>query len=323
MSYRPFAAQAMHYFNRPHQSVPESPIESASAWHGDELAADPSLWRYQLDAADITELESAAAGVEEFPLEQIDRDAFPLTRLADRLDHWRQTLDSGCGVVVVTGLPVERWSQRRSERVFWGLGRHLGVPGGQNPQEELLGHVTDYGEEANDPLVRRYRTSGNIDFHCDAADVVGLLCLQRAVSGGLSRIVSSVALFNAMLERHPDLVAELFTPQPLDSRGEQRGGAAPWRAIQPAAWDGERLRTFYHSEYFRSAWRHPDVDPSRRTQGFFDAYDELALELCLDMDLAPGDIQFISNHSVAHARTGYTDDPDQPRHLLRLWLSLS
>ena len=41
------------------------------------------------------------------------------------------------------------------------------------------------------------------------------------------------------------------------------------------------------------------------------------------MDLEPGDFQLISNHTIAHARTAYEDDPDpeRRRHLLRLWLS--
>jgi len=42
------------------------------------------------------------------------------------------------------------------------------------------------------------------------------------------------------------------------------------------------------------------------------------------MWLAPGDMQFLSNHTIAHARTAYQDfaDPAARRHLLRLWLSL-
>ena len=42
------------------------------------------------------------------------------------------------------------------------------------------------------------------------------------------------------------------------------------------------------------------------------------------MELAAGDIQWLSNHTVLHARTAYEDDPDpaRRRHLLRLWLSL-
>jgi alpha-ketoglutarate-dependent taurine dioxygenase len=43
----------------------------------------------------------------------------------------------------------------------------------------------------------------------------------------------------------------------------------------------------------------------------------------LDMQLSPGDVQLVSNHTVVHARTSYVDDPSSPRHLLRLWLSLA
>lgn len=41
------------------------------------------------------------------------------------------------------------------------------------------------------------------------------------------------------------------------------------------------------------------------------------------MILAPGDIQFLANTHVLHARTAYTDhSPPLPRrHLLRLWIA--
>ena len=41
------------------------------------------------------------------------------------------------------------------------------------------------------------------------------------------------------------------------------------------------------------------------------------------MQLEPGDMQFLHNHTILHARSAYEDysDPDQRRHLLRLWLS--
>ena len=65
-----------------------------------------------------------------------------------------------------------------------GLLVSLGTPGGQNRDEELLGHVIDTGEEASSPFVRRYRTAGDIAYHCDLADVVGLLCLRTPRAGG-------------------------------------------------------------------------------------------------------------------------------------------
>ena len=42
----------------------------------------------------------------------------------------------------------------------------------------------------------------------------------------------------------------------------------------------------------------------------------------LDMALEPGDLQLCSNHTIAHARRGYVDDPASPRHLVRLWVTL-
>ena len=42
------------------------------------------------------------------------------------------------------------------------------------------------------------------------------------------------------------------------------------------------------------------------------------------MDLEPGDMQFVYNHSLLHDRTAFVDhaEPEDRRHLLRLWVSL-
>jgi hypothetical protein len=51
--------------------------------------------------------------------------------------------------------------------------------------------------------------------------------------------------------------------------------------------------------------------------------DEVCLRLALHMILDVGDIQFLSNNHVLHARTEYKDFPPPAprRHLMRLWLS--
>lgn len=327
--YRSFAEQALHYFLRPHESVPDALLEHPAAWRGPDMAAHPERWLVELERHEIDELASAASSARRAgrALEELDAAAFPLPGLADRFRDWRSRLRDGCGFLCVRGLPVRDWGEELSSLVYWGIGHHLGVPGAQNPQGELLGHVIDYGEEADDPMVRRYRTAGNIEFHCDAADVVGLLCLRKAREGGQSRIASSVTIFNEVLRRRPDLVPRLFQPFKLDRRGEERAGEAPVIDIAPCACAGGMLRTFWHSDYFRSAPRHASVAPLAPDEcALLDLYDELAAspEIHLDMWLEPGDMQFISNHTIVHARTAYTDypEPGAKRHLLRLWLSL-
>jgi hypothetical protein len=46
-------------------------------------------------------------------------------------------------------------------------------------------------------------------------------------------------------------------------------------------------------------------------------------DLQLNMNFIPGDIQFLHNHTILHARSAYEDWPEaeRKRHLLRLWLS--
>ncbi len=326
-AFQSFAAQALHYFRREHAGPSRVPIEGAAAWRGADLARHPELWTFVLAPHEIEELDAARRAVRArgLALAAIHREDFPLPGLAPRLARWTRELREGRGFLLVRGLPVARWGDEDSALVYWGLGQHLGRPGAQNPQGELLGHVVDTHEEARNPHVRRYRTSGDIRFHCDLADVVGLLCLRTARSGGASRITSSVSIYNAILARRPELAERLYEPFLLDSRDEQREGARAWFPVPPCRHAGGRLATFWHSDYFRSAVRHADVPPfSALELELLDLYEEIASSeaLRLDMYFEPGDVQLISNHTVVHARTAYEDAPGSERHLLRLWLSL-
>lgn len=326
--FRSFGEQALHYFDRPHEAVTTSQIVSPAAWVGRDLPPLEEM-AYLLNEEEIAEIDAAlkVAKTSGKASRELLSDDFPVPMLAPRIREWRASVGEGVGFQVIRGVPVERWSQDEAELFFWCLGLHLGRPGGQNPQGDLLGHVTDTNASKTDPMVRLYQTSANIDYHCDAADVVGLLCLKKAKSGGQSRIVSSVTVFNELVTRRPDLVARLFEPFQLDSRNETKGDAPGSIPITPCCFAEGRLKTFYHSDYFRSAVRHDEVPPfTEDEQALLDTYEQIAAEpgIYLDMDLQPGDIQLLSNHTNLHARTDYEDyaDPAERRHLLRLWLSL-
>jgi hypothetical protein len=325
---RSFAAQALHYYRREHEAIAREPLRGPEAWRGSELARRRD-WIEPLGADEIAELEQALAAVRArgIGLEALRREDFALPRLAPRIQGWVRELARGRGFLLVRGFPVARWGDESSALAYWGLGLHLGVPGAQNPAGERLGHVTDTREEATRPFVRRYRTAGDIAYHCDLADVVGLLCLRTARRGGASRIVSSVSVYNELLRRRPDLAPRLYEPFLLDVRDEEGSGRLPWIPVPPCRFAGGRLRTFYHSDYFRSVVRHADAPPlAPRDLELLDLYEEIASspELRLDMELEPGDVQLLSNHVVLHARTAYEDfpEPERRRHLLRLWLSL-
>ena len=327
-SYRSFAEQGAHYFDRPHESLPPGLIEGPAAWRG--AALDPRTWRVALDSEQLAGFEQALAAARATgkPLAALTREDFPLPpALAADVVRWRNELIAGRGFLLLSGLPVERWGEEEASRFYWGFGLALGWPGAQNPQGDLLGHVIDTGDDQANPLVRLYRTRKDIAHHCDAADAVGLLCLAAARRGGLSRLASSVTVFNEVLRRRPDLAPRLFEPFALDLRSEERPGLRGWIPVTPCRYQGGVLRTFYHSDYFRTAARHADAPRlSSDEQALLDLYEEIANEpdIRLDMELTPGDVQLVSNHTVIHARTAYEDEAAScgRRHLLRLWLSL-
>lgn len=328
MAYFSYFEQTLHYFDRPHVAPAMSPVASPAAWTAASLAADPG-WRASLSAAEQDELVHAvrharASGKPDAALVAAD---FPLPSLAKAIARWRDHVEHGRGLQVVSGVPLGRLDQAEAETLFWGIGLHFGRPGAQNVRGDLLGHVADSGARAQDIHVRLYETAERIDYHCDAADVVGLLCLQPARNGGASRIVSSVSVYNELLRRRPDLVPRLYEPFYVDVRNEDPQQQTQHVQVPACRFADGRLRTFFHSDYFRSAQRHADVPRfSAAELELLDLYEEIAAnpELRVDMDLARGDIQWLSNHSVLHARSAYEDDPEpaRRRHLLRLWLSL-
>ena len=325
-AYQPFLQQTLSYFDRPHEWPALAPVASPAAWKRSDL--DGAQWRVRLDDAEVDEISAAVSDwmSRGRPLAEMTPADFPLLRLALRIAAWRDEVANGRGFQVLSGVPIGTWSVDEASAFFWGFGQHLGRPGAQNRRGDLLGHVRDTGADRDDRYVRQYLTTQHIPFHCDAADMVGLLCLHTAKSGGLSRIASSVSVYNELLRRRPDLAPRLFEPFMLDTRDEAEANGLKVLPVPPCRHAGGRLRTFWHSEYFRTAQRHDGIRLTSAENELFDLYDEISAspEFHLDMELQPGDVQLLSNHTVIHARTDYADhpEPDLRRHLLRLWITL-
>lgn len=305
----------------------ELPASGPAAWLGPEMHRRTD-WIRPFDAAEIAEIEAAmrharAAGR---GLRNLRLEDFPLPTLAAATDAWLDELDTGRGFLLLRGLPVERWGDDDAALAYYGLGLHLGTAISQNADGDVLGHVRDAGLEKRDPTVRRYRTREPLGFHSDGADVIGLLCLRTARSGGTSRIVSSLAVLRELERRRPDLVSPLFEPLPFDRNGEERPGDPPYFLLPPCRVAEGRLRTFYIGWYIRDSQRHasaPRLTPAQREA--MDLLEEIAEDPAfhLDMEFRPGDVQLLKNSVILHARTEYEDfsEPERKRHLLRLWLN--
>jgi hypothetical protein len=305
-------------------------IQGASAWTGADMRNREAEWSYRLSSAEIGEIETAVAGVQARGLDigDIRREDFPLPTLGPVLDRLRGEVLDGRGFLLLRGMPVEDRPIAESATAFWGVGAYFGSARSQNAKGHLLGHVYDLGRglSATNPNLRSYATAERQNFHIDRCDVVALLCLRHAKSGGLSTIVSSMAVHNAMAERRPDLLERLYRPFPVDRRGEVPEGKGPFYEAPVFNEHAGLVSVLYSRLHIGSSQRFPEA--RRLTPEDYEALDmlgELAAdpELRLDMDFTPGDVQFLHNHTILHARSAYEDWPEakRKRHLLRLWLS--
>jgi len=246
--------------------------------------------------------------------------------LGAAIEAWMHDLDDGRGFILVRGFAAENYTEEDSAFAYWLIGLHIGRPVPQNKKGELLGQVRDDGANPKDPGIRLYRTRAKLDFHTDGADIIGLLCLKKAKSGGLSRIASSVSVFNEVMRRRPDLVPILFQPFYWDREADAKPGEPPYFSFPICRYDNGRLSTLYIGWYIRNAQRFPEVPRLTAAQSeLLDMIDMIANEpaFYLDMDFEPGDMQFLKNAVILHARTEYEDwpEPEQKRQLLRLWLT--
>jgi hypothetical protein len=304
-------------------------VDGPSAWIGAEMRQREAEWTYRLSPAELDEIDAAvaAARARGLDLADIGSEDFPLPTLGPVLDRLRREVLDGRGFVMVRGMRVEDRPIAESATAYWGVGTYFGRARSQNAKGHLLGHVYDLGQglSAINPHLRSYATAEGQKFHIDRCDVVALLCLKRAKSGGQSTIVSSMAVHNAMAVRRPDLLERLYRPFPTDRRGEVPEGKGPFYEAPVFNPLGGKLSVLYSRLHIGSAQRFPAA--RRLTQEDIEALDmlgELAAdpELRLDMHFTPGDIQILHNHTILHARSAYEDWPEveRKRHLLRLWL---
>ncbi len=301
------------------------PLEVQCAWRSDELG---NGYLRPLTSAEIEELDAALGYAEARCGDVLDItiDDFPLPTIADELADIKRELISGRGVVLLRGLPISRYDKRRASMIYWGVGMHLGRPWPQNAKGHLLGDVTDQGRTLDDPHGRGNEIGAvAFPFHSDGSDLVGLFCLNPGAVGGASRVANAVSIHNHLVATAPELAAALYAPFAYDFRGEEAPGGKPWYTMPVFSRIGNRLFVRYIRPYIEAARRHPDAPrPSDVAQVAMDRVDELCRDPAfhVSMMLQPGDMQFVNNYHVLHARDAYEDRRAEGkiRHLKRLWL---
>jgi len=299
----------------PHRSV----ITSPGAWTNRGIGGKAGL-THRLTAAQLAAFDELLGRTRGLKPQAVSRADFRHPEI-DALTAWLdETIRHVRGVALLSGVSRETHSEEDMERIYWGIGTHLGDAATQSMLGDRLGHVRHVKD---DPVARGYRGNQELTPHTDSHGMVGLMCLQRAETGGLSRIVSSLAIHNEILATRPDLLEPLYDGYYY---------AVSEAAFSPRPVTDDKIPVFCdvggkvscnYVRYFmeRAAELRGETLPAMLTEAL-DYFDLLAKrdDIGVEFMLEPGEMLLWHNFQMLHARESYRDSPTHTRHLLRLWL---
>ena len=296
-------------------------IDHPSAWTpaalGDKRALERALTEAQLDA-----IASLLQRTRHKPPQQVTRADFDHPVVNRLLDELRDVIMNGRGLVIVKGVTPQRFSEEEFERIYWGFGTHLGVGAVQSGNGDRLGYVQN---REDDVVKRGYRSLRELHMHTDSYEIVGLMSVRKAKSGGLSGLVSSLSIHNEILRTHPELLVPLYRGFRIASEEARFSSKAMTDEDMPVFCyvDGKVSCMYEPSHMKNAAELVPGGMPSDLAEAL-DYFDQVANrdDLALRFLLEPGDMMIWHNYTNLHSRTAFEDDPQSKRLLLRLWLSV-
>ena len=291
-----------------------------SAWKGNEIL-NSQYWNYQLSREEIAEIEAAIHAI------QLDRSQpLKFDRLKKVFEGISEELENGKGAVLLKGIPVDRYSTEEIADVYMALCEQMGTlvrqshsdfnsDSASRKRSQFVGYVraetsgtSKEGKQSNDPY----------QFHTDRADAISLLCIRQAREGGESRLASATAIYNEIIQTHPDIARELFKDMPWIYEGEKGWMSYPLWHIHQGKFTTQYSTAYVHLSQFVSGA--PKL--TQKQKEGIDLLQETGLKVGIEFKLNPGDWLIANNHTVYHARSSWEMElGESDRFLLRIWYS--
>jgi len=328
--------QAMKQFGR-------RPLSGPSVWTGEDLRLAP-WWGHMLTPEDVDDLHQATEAVKKAGVqwrapgvpEIIPKEAFPIgLAMRQKLSELSEELEDGKGLAMIRNMPVNdpRFSEDDLAIAYLGMSAHIGhiilqsssglrsvsrgygLPLGR-VQAEMTGETPKGGRQTNN----------HFRLHTDRCDVISLLSVRTAPQGGASRVCSAPAVYNAMLERRPELARVLAEPIDRIWEGENGFFRLPVWGLTPCG----RFTTQISPSYVENAQYLPNTRKATPAQiEALDMIELLGMELGAEFLMQPGMLYFLNNHQVYHGRGSWAVTEAEKsgswgsrgRLLFRTWIS--
>jgi hypothetical protein len=266
----------------------------------------------------IAGLVDASRHLEPLEITRADFDHPVVRALAKETRH---RLRSAEGVIILSGLPEERFSADDYKRLYWGFGTHLGSPVIQNYHRDLITNVEEETNKDNpyDTRLkgRGYRTSAEANYHTDTNEIVGLMCARRAEHGGESVLTSALAIHNDFVRNRPELLESLYEGY-YQAIGQDEV-MTPEKAPVFAWLDGHICVYVQFRAMRLAAEKRGEPVPPVLAEAM-DYFMERAKANEAEFLLEPGEMLLWNNRTQLHGRRKFENSPERRRLLYRLWL---
>ena len=316
------------------------PVIGNGVWMGSDLAKN-SGWKIELNAQNLYELEGALSVYKKKQIlpHQIKPKDFPLPLLSFQLKVLAQEVENGCGFAVIRGIPVQKYTEEEAKIISWGICCHFGLAIPQSHKGDWTNHVldlTDVEKTTNPDLIhvikrkelRTTHVGGGLAFHTDTTDVIGLFCLQKAKTGGQSRLASSGMVHNLILQHDPQMLRALYDGYYYMSHSEDNERATPRvssKRVPVFKRKGNAINCYYIPQVIQRGIDQGKVKYNTIENEAREQIQTIANTpgVPFEMTFEAGDLQLVNNRILLHARADYEDFPElgRRRHLFRLWMA--
>ncbi|KAJ4994425.1 taurine catabolism dioxygenase family protein [Stagonosporopsis vannaccii] len=305
-------------------------------WDGAEL--NPTRYIVKLSRSEVDNIRAAVVGfkLQRLPRSAITQHTFPLPKnLAHKLSAVSKELHEGTGITVLRGLDAARFNDEEAVIAFAGVCSYVAAQRATDSYaNQTLSHVRDATKEsvpvwAKDIGLAGSKITAAMDFHSDrfSGDILALHVRNDGGKGigGSQYVASFWKIYNELLRTEPEVLetmAEADWPFELKQKDQ-----APHLEPGPTLFfsKGKPICQLVKAPLLGSPriQRDPSMPKVSDKQTYaMHAVQNLAERYCVKLDRKQGDIQFINNLSIMHAREAYqgSNGKASTRHLLRMFL---
>ena len=253
------------------------------------------------------------------------------THLKTQIQHIKQDiLIQGCGFCVINGTNFTAFDKHELSNIHILISKIFGELLIQNKHGEQTVEVKDLGKTLSTGG-RYHHTKEGGSYHTDGChifenppDYVGLLCLNPAKNGGVSKFISAYTIHNK-LQEDKNLLRILYEKFYMDKRNENQADEIPTQFVPIFTYNNGKLNCrCCQRELIDSGHEKMNKPLTEYQKNALDNLDKLLANenLAVSYLLKKGDMMYSNNKWLIHDRTDFEDSDDEnlKRFLLRTWI---